>query len=43
MTYITLAMAGHGGGHDEEHDEPHGDHDDAGLSEQYAAAGANRP
>ena len=43
MTYITLAMAGHGGGHDEEHDQPHGDHDDAGLSEQYAAAGANRP
>jgi F-type H+-transporting ATPase subunit a len=43
MTYITLAMTGHGGGHDEEHDEPHGDADDAGLSEQYAAAGANRP
>ena len=43
MTYITLAMAGHGGGHDEEHDEPHGDADDAGLSEQYATAGANRP
>lgn len=31
MTYITLAMAGHGGGHDEEHDEPHGDADDSGL------------
>lgn len=31
MTYITLAMAGHGGGHDEEHDEPHGDADDTGL------------
>ena len=31
MTYITLAMAGHGGGHDEEHDEPHHDADDAGL------------
>ena len=31
MTYITLAMAGHGGGHDEEHDEPHQDADDAGL------------
>ncbi|HEX2882945.1 MAG TPA: F0F1 ATP synthase subunit A [Candidatus Limnocylindria bacterium] len=43
LTYITLAMAGHGGGHDEEHDEPHGDADDAGLSEQYATAGANRP
>lgn len=31
MTYITLAMAGHGGGHDEAHDEPHGDADDTGL------------
>jgi F-type H+-transporting ATPase subunit a len=31
MTYITLAMAGHGGAHDEEHDEPHGDADDATL------------
>lgn len=31
MTYITLAMAGHGGGHDEEHDEPHHDADDVGL------------
>ena len=31
MTYITLAMAGHGGGHDEEHDSPHHDADDAGL------------
>ena len=31
MTYITLAMAGHGGGHDEEHDSPHQDADDAGL------------
>jgi len=43
MTYITLAMAGHGGGHDEEHDAPHHDADDAGLSENYAAAGSNRP
>ncbi len=31
MTYITLAMAGHGGGHDEEHETPHHDADDAGL------------
>ena len=31
MTYITLAMAGHGGGHDEEHESPHHDADDAGL------------
>jgi F-type H+-transporting ATPase subunit a len=31
MTYITLAMAGHGGGHDEEHDDPHHDADDVGL------------
>ena len=31
MTYITLAMAGHGGAHDEEHDQPHGDADDATL------------
>ena len=31
MTYITLAMAGHGGAHDEEHDAPHGDADDATL------------
>lgn len=31
MTYITLAMAGHGGSHDEEHDAPHGDADDATL------------
>lgn len=31
MTYITLAMAGHGGGHDEEHEEPHHDADDIGL------------
>ena len=43
MTYITLAMAGHGGGHDEEHDEPHHDADDVGLSRQYAEAGSARP
>jgi F-type H+-transporting ATPase subunit a len=43
MTYITLAMAGHGGGHDEAHDEPHGNADDVGLSEHYATAGADRP
>ena len=43
LTYITLAMAGHGGGHDEAHDEPHHDADDAGLSGHYAEAGANRP
>jgi F-type H+-transporting ATPase subunit a len=43
MTYITLAMAGHGGGHDEEHDEPHHDADDAGLSGRYAEAGSSRP
>ncbi len=43
LTYITLAMAGHGGGHDEEHDAPHHDADDAGLSGQYADAGASRP
>ena len=43
LTYITLAMAGHGGGHDEEHETPHHDADDAGLSGQYADAGASRP
>lgn len=43
MTYITLAMSGHGGGHDEEHDAPHHDADDVGLSEHYATAGADRP
>ena len=43
LTYITLAMAGHGGGHDEEHEEPHHDADDAGLSGRYAEAGSSRP
>jgi len=31
LTYITLATAGHGGGHDEAHDTPHHDADDAAL------------
>lgn len=38
MTYITLAMAGHGGAHDEEHDEPHGDADDATLQSSATQA-----
>jgi F-type H+-transporting ATPase subunit a len=31
LTYITLATAGHGGGHDEAHDPPEHDADDAAL------------
>ena len=31
LTYITLATAGHGGGHDEAHDTPGQDADDAAL------------
>lgn len=31
LTYITLATAGHGGGHDEAHETAHADADDAGL------------
>jgi F-type H+-transporting ATPase subunit a len=31
LTYITLATAGHGGGHDEAHDAPGHDADDAAL------------
>lgn len=31
LTYITLATAGHGGGHDEEHDSGHHDADDVAL------------
>jgi F-type H+-transporting ATPase subunit a len=31
LTYITLATAGHGGGHDEAHDAPEHDADDAAL------------
>lgn len=36
LTYITLATAGHGGGHDEAHESEHHDADDAAL-----AAGAH--
>jgi F-type H+-transporting ATPase subunit a len=31
LTYITLATAGHGGGHDESHEAPDHDADDVGL------------
>jgi len=31
LTYITLATAGHGGGHDESHESPEHDADDVGL------------
>ena len=31
LTYITLATAGHGGGHDETHETPAQDADDAAL------------
>jgi hypothetical protein len=31
LTYITLATAGHGGGHDESEDSHHHDADDAAL------------
>jgi F-type H+-transporting ATPase subunit a len=36
LTYITLATAGHGGGHDEAHDSPSHDADDAALRQAAA-------
>jgi F-type H+-transporting ATPase subunit a len=36
LTYITLATAGHGGGHDEAHDTPAHDADDAALQQAPA-------